>query len=464
MSNQPEYNFNVDSEDFYEVLGISKEATPAEIKKAYRVASLKFHPDKNPGKAAEFEEKFKKVVEANRVLSDPDLRETYDKYGKEGLGDNAHMNQDDLQDILRNMFGGGFGGFSGFGGFPGGHGHDGDDDDDDDIPPVQVAVDMTLEELYKGKHIKQKLERGCLCTACDGTGSEDKQSHQCKTCKGQGSIVVTKRMGPMIQQGMQQCGACHGSGSDEKFKCKKCDGNKGTTEEYTIECEIPPGSYSRYVISIPNEGNEIPLKSRKDPKITRTDIKLIVREHPHDKFKHIFAIEGKKDEADPADLLYPIEISLAQSLCGFTTPIVHLDGHTVNLNYAKLVKNGDIIIFQGHGMPSLETGKFGDLYVSISVNYPEELSSDKKGRIWQLLTDTSYPTKSAKTKVVEGICIDKFNQQKTKKNKQHGSANHGHGSANHGHGKGGRQMPQGASFAQFANMTGGGNPAECNPS
>jgi DnaJ family protein A protein 2 len=407
------HNFNIDSDDFYEVLGISKDATERDIKKAFKMATLKFHPDKNPGKEKECEEKFKKIIEANSVLSDPEKKELYDKYGKQGLGEQGQMNPDDIQDILRNMFGnmGGFPfGMQGKHGGPFGFGGQ-DNDSDEEIPPVQAVVDLTLEELYKGKQIKKTIERGCLCKVCDGTGNEDKQNHVCETCKGVGMVTIIRQMGPMIQQMSQPCNKCGGKGSDKSKMCKVCNGNKGTTEKYDIECEIPAGAYSKYVITIPNEGNEIP--NSKNNK--RTDVKLIVREQPHNIFKHMFVIEGKKDEPDPADLLINLEVSLAESLCGFVKKINHLDGSSVNLSYNKLVKNGEIVIFPNLGMPSLENEKFGDLYVSITVNYPEDISTDKKGRLWQILTDTAYPAKSNK-KVVEGISIDKH---KTKQKKHH---------------------------------------------
>lgn len=406
------YNFNPNSEDYYEVLGVPKDASERDIKKAFKAATLKYHPDKNQGKEKECEEIFKKIVEANSVLSDKDKRETYDKFGKQGLGENGGMNPDDIQDILKNMFGGGFP-FGKMGGFPFGHGQD--DDSDDDIPDVQTVVDLTLEELYSGKQVTKTIERGCLCEACDGTGSEDKKNHICEQCKGRGMITVVRQMGPMIQQMMQPCNKCNGKGGDKSKQCKVCNGNKGITKKYTFECEIPKGAYSRYDITIPSEGNEIPKESRKSNK-TRTDIKLIVREVPHEIFKHMFVIEGKKDEPNPADLLININISLAESLCGFVKKINHLDGKSHHLSYNKIVKHGEVIVFKGLGMPSLEKEHdFGDLYVSVSIDYPDDITSDKKGRLWQILTDTSYPTKTNK-KVIEG---EQLKAKKSNHKKQH---------------------------------------------
>ena len=397
---------NPNSEDYYEILGVSKNASERDIKKAFKSATLKYHPDKNPGKEKECEEIFKKIVEANSVLSDKDKRDTYDKYGKEGLGENGGMSQDDLQDILKNMFGGGFS----FGGMKGGFPFGQDNDSDDEIPDVQAVVDLTLEELYVGKQITKTIERGCLCEACDGTGNEDKKNHICEHCKGRGMVSIVRQMGPMIQQMMQPCNKCGGKGGDKSKQCKICNGNKGITKKYTFECEIPKGSYSKYDITIPNEGNEIPKESQKGNK--RTDIKLIVREVPHQIFKHMFVIEDKKDEPDPADLLINIDITLAESLCGFVKKITHLDGSTYNLSYNKLVKHGEIIIFKKLGMPSLEKeGEMGDLYVSISIEYPNDIASDKKGRIWQILTDSAYQTKSNK-KVIEGETFKKKTHRK----------------------------------------------------
>jgi DnaJ family protein A protein 2 len=404
------HNFNPNSEDYYEILGVPKDASEKDIRKAFKAATLKYHPDKNQGKEKECEEIFKKIVEANSVLSDPQKRETYNKYGKAGLDENGGMNPEDLNDILRNMFGGGF---------PFGmHGGHSDNDSNDDIPDVQSVVDLTLEELYMGKQISKTIERGCLCEACEGTGSEDKQNHTCDQCKGRGMVTIVRQMGPMIQQMMQPCNKCGGKGGDKSKQCKVCNGNKGVTKKYTFECEIPAGAYSRYDLTIPNEGNEIPVESRKSDK-KRTDIHVIVREQPHSIFKHMFVIEGKKDEPDPADLLINIDITLAESLCGFVKSITHLDGKSHNLSYNKVVKNGDVIVFKGLGMPSLENEGFGNLYVSVSVEYPDDLTSDKKGRLWQILTDTPYQTKTTK-KVVEGLPLSKIQQKtKHKKHQQH---------------------------------------------
>jgi len=410
------YNFNPNSEDYYEVLGVPKNASEKEIKKAFKTATLKYHPDKNQGKEKECEDIFKKIVEANSVLSDKDKRETYDKYGKQGLGENGGMNPDDLQDILKNMFGGRFP-FGKMGGFP--FGQDQDDDSDDDVPDVPVIVDLILEELYTGKQVTKTIERGCLCEACDGTGSEDKKNHTCDHCKGCGMVTIIQQRGNMIQQMMKPCNKCNGKGSDHTKQCKVCNGNKIISKPYTFECEIPKGAYSKYDITIPGEGNEIPKESRKSNK-TRTDIKLVVREIPHNIFKHMFIIEGKKDDADPADLLLDFNISLAESLCGFVKKINHLDGKPYHLSYNKMVKHGEVIVFKGLGMPSLEKeNEFGDLYVSVSIDYPDDISSDKKGRLWQILTDTSYPIKNNK-KVIEGeqLKAKKSNYKKQQTHRQ----------------------------------------------
>jgi DnaJ-class molecular chaperone len=424
------FNFNTDSDDYYEILGLSKNASERDIKKAFKAATLKYHPDKNQGKEKECEEKFKKIIEANSVLSDPEKKNIYDKYGKQGLEENGGINQDDIQDILKSMFGNSgfpFGKMSG--GFP--FGGMQNDDSDDEIPDVQTIIDLTLEELYTGKQITKTIERGCLCDACDGTGSEDKKNNICENCKGRGMVTMVKHMGPMmVQQMVQPCGKCNGKGGNKSKMCKTCDGNKGITKPYNFECEIPKGAYSRYDITIPNEGNEIPKESRKTNK-NRTDIKLIIREIPHSVFKHMFVIEGKKDLPDPADLLIDINISLAESLCGFIKNINHLDGKQYHLSYNKLVKHGEVIIFKELGMPSLEKeNKFGDLYVSINVDYPDDIPADKKGRLWQILTDTSYPNKSNKS-VIQGepMKIKKqfykkhqTNDMKTKK-QMHGNMN-----------------------------------------
>jgi DnaJ family protein A protein 2 len=423
--------FNPESDDYYEVLGVSKTATTEEIEKARKKAILLFHPDKNLKNKEQASKNLIKVEEAFQVLNDPDKREIYDKYGKEALDEQNMMNggrsASDMNDILKNIFssmGGMPPGMGGMGGIPGmrnmrnmfrSDDNGNDEDDDDIIPPVKCVIDLELSELYIGKTMRHSVDRGSLCKNCDGTGSEDKIDHTCKTCKGNGFIVKVQQMGPMIQQMQQKCNKCNGQGKTKSFsECKTCSGNKVIVEQYDFELTIPQGAFTKYCVKIPNQGNEIPIDQRKGAH-TRTDLEAYIREKRHDTFTHMFTIEGKKDESDPADLLINIHVNLAESLCGFYKTIQHLDNNDINFHHDSLVKNGDIIIIKGKGMPVLGSDKFGDLYCSITVDYPmQKIPDDKRKRLWQLLTGTSYQLKDNNINYEPSVTLDSFTEAKNK--------------------------------------------------
>lgn len=396
-----------DKRDYYEILGIAKNSTPEEIRKAYRKLAVRWHPDKNPDNKVESDAKFKEISEAYEVLSNEENRNKYDKFGHEGLRNDGYNGptSDFMEDIFKHMFGGMGGGM--------GSGMRGDDDDDD-VPPIQIQENCTLEELYVGKKIKKKIERHNPCAKCNGTGNEDGIEHPCKKCNGQGVTVKVIQMGPMMfQQSHEKCKSCNGTGRDMSVKkCSKCKGTRINKEEVEITCEIPKGAYMKHHIIIENMGNEIPVNERRNGK-TRSDVIVFVNEITHDKFKRMFIIKGKKDYPDPADLLLEIDIDLADSLCGLQKKIKHIDGSEFTINHESIIKHGDVFVIENKGMPKMDLpGKYGDLYVSIKINYPDEIPKNIQTRLYQLLTNKPYKIKENDQNTLNMVHINKVNKNK----------------------------------------------------
>ena len=255
--------------DYYTILGLQKNANDNEIKKAYRKLAMKYHPDKNPDNK-EAEEKFKEISEAYSVLSDPEKRKIYDKYGKEGLNPQGGMNFDP-GDIFRQFFGNfgnddgdyeDFGPFGGFGNF-----FERSSFRNNSQPKKQkgrdiiVGLKVELKDLYVGKIFKRKVTHERVCKACEGTGSKDKiKPTICNECNGRGIKMTVHRQG--FAQIMQQspCNKCSGTGKYSKIinKCLKCKGNKTISEEKILEIKINPGTEENERIIFKGEADEQP--------------------------------------------------------------------------------------------------------------------------------------------------------------------------------------------------------------
>ena len=246
--------------DYYEVLGVAKNASDAEIKAAYKKMAIKYHPDRNPGNK-EAEEKFKEAAEAYDVLRDPQKRQQYDQFGFAGMGGQggfggASMNMDDIFSMFGDIFGGhggfgGFEGFSGFGGFGGGSaGHKTYKGAD-----LRLKVRLTLEEVATGVTKKFKVRKHVTCTACNGTGSADGKKETCSQCKGSGSIykTINSMFGRMQTQTV--CPSCNGTGSVIKNKCPKCNGEGVVNGEEIIEVAIPAGVEDGMVVTASGKGH-----------------------------------------------------------------------------------------------------------------------------------------------------------------------------------------------------------------
>lgn len=392
--------------EYYDVLGLTKNASQTDIKKAYRKLAGKWHPDKNPTNKKEAEEKFKEISAAYSVLSDPEKREVYDKFGKEGLeGKGMGPNPEDImKHIFESMGGipGMGGGFPfGMGGMGGMHGGMGGFEEEESVEPVQVIHKVSLDEAFKGGSGKVKVQRKKLCEKCDGSGFKDKKKHKCVKCSGRGKVNAARQLGPgMFQQMVVKCPECKGSGSDSKSspQCKKCNGVGSDIEEKEIEIKYNPGVHEGVSIKVDNEGNEIPGSGG-----MRTPIVVRIIEEDHPIFKRGVRVKGS---VDPADLVTLIDLSAAEALCGFRRKFTFVDGKDfVVEDNGRPIQNDDVIVLPGRGLPSYKNShRRGNMYVKFRVERHEPLTDNQKKTIWTALTGKDFD-KDAQVKVDDNTIV-----------------------------------------------------------
>jgi DnaJ family protein A protein 2 len=378
--------------EYYERLGIAPEASTEELKKAYKKMAIKFHPDKNPNNP-EAVEKFKEISEAYEVLADENKRQLYDKYGKEGLekgGFHAH----DASDIFSQFFGGGGGGFGGF--FGGGGGQRGPRKTEDIVHELQV----TLEDLYKGKTTKLSVTRNIICQGCTGAGTKNGSSAgKCKTCEGRGIRLVIKQLGPgMIQQMQTVCNDCQGKGEQikEEDKCKECKGKKVLKDKKVLTVYVDKGMRHGQKVVFNGESDEA-------PGMEPGDIIFVLVEKKHELFKR-----------NGNDLYIEQTIPLVEALCGFTTYVKHLDDRVLVISQAKndVINHGEIRMITNEGMPIHKRPyEKGNLYIQFNVEFPKPgfLKENSMKELEKLLPPRRQQTKPQGE--TEDVVMDKVGER-----------------------------------------------------
>ncbi|KAJ5257055.1 hypothetical protein N7478_013159 [Penicillium angulare] len=355
--------------DLYEALEIRRDASKDEIRQAYRKAALANHPDKVPEDqrpAAEI--KFKTVQEAYEILYDEDKREVYDRHGMSafnGAGEPGMGGAPDLDDLLAQMFGGmgGMGGMPGMGGMGGMPGMDGMGGGrrgkPGKSPDEQQDYEISLEEMYKGKTVKFASVKNVICSLCDGKGGKEKaKAKKCSTCEGMGHREVLNSMGQFYTRSTVPCAVCNGQGEffSPKDKCKKCKGKKTVEQKKMLEIYIPPGAVEGEKIVLEGEADQVPGQKPGD-----IVFRLVQEEH------EVFDRSG-------ADLRADIVVTLAESLTGFQRVVLkHLDGRGIEINHpaGQILVPNQILTIRGEGMPKKRSEKRGDLYLLVTVKFPD---------------------------------------------------------------------------------------------
>ena len=350
----------MDKRDYYEVLGISKGASEAEIKKAYRKMALKYHPDKNPGDA-EAEGKFKEAAEAYEVLSDANKKARYDQYGHAGLGANGGfgggMNMDDIFSQFGDIFGGAFGGGS-FGGSRGGgqrvvRGTN-----------LRVKMKLTLEEVAEG--VTKKIKVNKLVNA-DGVTYKT-----CATCNGTGRITRVAQTFLGAMQTQSTCNTCQGAGKMIDQKPADADNQGLKRQEEVIEIEIPAGVEEGMQLSVSGKGNAGPFNG------IPGDLIVVIEEQVHEDLRR-----------DGEHLHYEAFINFLDAVLGETIEVPTVNGKA-KIKVEPGTQSGKMLRLKGKGLPILQSYGHGDLLVHINVWTPKKVSKEEKEILEKLKASENF--------------------------------------------------------------------------
>ena len=370
--------------DYYEVLGVDRNASASDVKKAYRKLAIQYHPDKNPDNK-EAEEKFKEAAEAYSVLSDPDKKARYDQYGFEGVSGaggaggfgGAGMDINDIFSMFGDIFGG-RGGFGGFGGFGGGNAgpakHRGSDQ--------RVKVRLTLQEIANGVTKKFKLKKYVSCTHCNGSGAENGAVETCPECKGTGRVVRTQQSFFGMMRSEVACPHCNGQGTIVKNKCKHCNGDGIVMGEEIVEVNIPAGVHEGMQLSMRGKGNAGKYNG------IPGDLLILVEEEAHPTLVR-----------EDNNLIYSLLLDIPTATLGGIAEIPTIDGKA-KVTIDPGTQPGKVLRLRGKGLPTLNGYGKGDIIVNISVYIPETLSKDEKKTIEGFRNSENFrPSESIKEKI-----------------------------------------------------------------
>ncbi len=338
--------------DYYAILGVSRDASQDEIKAAYRRLARQLHPDVNKDDP-DAEEKFKQLNEAYQVLSDPEARALYDRFGHAGASYTPTTDPFDMAENLFQMFFGGTLGATPRGAV------DGDD--------RRVDLTITLEEVLHGAEKTVTVERLRLCERCHGTGAEPGTTpERCPDCHGSGRVRYTQTTILGTVSRVVPCQRCRGEGEIVRSPCRECKGNKRVLRHDSIPISIPPGIESDTALLIRGAGDS-GLRGGRDG-----DLYVVVSVAPHPRFKR-----RGRDLATQINLTYP------QLALGDEIEIETLDGK-VTLEIPELTEPYSEITLHGYGLPDPRTGKRGDLHVRIGLKMPKKLTDAQRNLLRQL--------------------------------------------------------------------------------
>lgn len=370
----------MDKRDYYEILSVSREASSAEIKKAYRKVALKYHPDRNPDNP-EAEAKFKEAAEAYEILSDPDKRSRYDQFGHRGVkGGMGGFGEGMTVEDIFSHFGDIFGDFGGGGGSPfetffgggrrggGGHGRGKRGSN------LRIKVKLTLQEIAKGVKKSIKVKKMVSCDVCKGSGAKDGSSYNtCPTCNGSGYVrkVTNTILGQM--QTTSTCPTCHGEGQTIAAKCSNCKGEGRVYGEETIEIDIPAGVSEGIQLSMNGKGNSGERGG-----------------HAGDLIIQIEEVNDPSLKRVSNDVVYDLHLNFVDAALGTSVEVPTIEGKA-KIKIPPGTQGGKIFRLKGKGIPSLERGYgVGDQLIDVNVWTPKTLSKEEKKILEKLRNSPNF--------------------------------------------------------------------------
>jgi molecular chaperone DnaJ len=357
--------------DYYEVLGVSKNASADEIKKAYRKKAMQYHPDKNPGDK-QSEEKFKEAAESYEVLSSPDKKQRYDQFGHAGLGNQGGFSgggrsMDDIFSMFGDIFGGG--GFGGFGGFSSG----GRSQRVNRGSNLRVKVSLDLSEIAHGAEKKLKVKKYITCTTCHGSGAKGSSGFTtCSTCRGSGQVTRVSNTFLGQMQTTSTCPTCGGDGKIISQKCDTCYGEGIIQGEEVITVKIPAGVAEGMQLSLEGKGNG----ARRGG--IPGDLLILISEEEHPELTR-----------DENDLIYNLYLSFPDITLGLTTEIPTIDGK-VKVKIESGTQPEKILRLRGKGLPDVNGYGKGDLLVKIHAWVPQKLTPEERKTLEKLQVSPNF--------------------------------------------------------------------------
>ena len=363
--------------DYYEVLGVEKNADADTIKKAYRKAAIKFHPDKNPGDK-EAEEKFKEAAEAYDVLSNEDKRARYDRFGHAGMngpcggpggfggfGGAGGFSMDDIFEQFGDIFGGTFGGFGGGRGRGRQRVNRGSD--------VRITVRLTLKEIAEGVTKKLKLNKVVACEKCGGTGAKDKSAFTtCSQCGGSGYVITVQNSFFGRMQTQSVCPTCQGEGRVIKDKCTHCGGEGTERGDKVVEVKIPAGVAEGMALTLQGMGNAARHAG------INGDLIVVIKEEEHPDF-----------ERQGNNLVHNLSISVTTAILGGDAEVPTIDGR-VRISIEPGTQSGKVMRLRGKGLPDVNGRGRGDIIVVVDVVIPTTLTKEERKLVEELSEQPNF--------------------------------------------------------------------------
>lgn len=361
--------------DYYDVLGVDKNADAAAIKKAYRQMAIKYHPDRNPDDK-EAEEKFKEAAEAYEVLSNPEKKQRYDQFGHQGVGGAAGggygggMNMDDIFSQFGDIFGDN-NPFESF--FGGGGGRSGGRRRQNVGSNLRVRVKLTLQEIAEGAEKKLKVKKQVKCQTCSGTGAKNGSAYStCSTCNGSGQVrrVANTILGQM--QTTSTCPTCNGEGQIIKDRCTTCTGTGVTQGEEIITVKIPAGVENGMQLNLSGRGNAATRGG------VNGDLIIVIEEIEHPDLKR-----------DGNNLVYDLYISFPEAALGTTVQVPTVSGKA-KIKIEPGTQAGKVLRLKSKGLPSVNAYGKGDQLIHVNVWTPKELNAEEKEILEKLQNSENF--------------------------------------------------------------------------